>query len=978
MRKSVIIWVVLLFAASIFLPPQAYAQAPDRMSYQAVIRDAENHLVTDQSVGMQISILRGSVNGTALYVETHTPTTNANGLVSIEIGAGTMVSGDFATLDWSAGPYFIKTETDPEGGTDYTITGVSQLVSVPYALHAKTAETVSENDPVYRSSVASGITNIDTTYWNNKLDSYQETDPNVPSYVKNIRPDHLAQWNAAHSWGDHSKEGYLTTYTESQILRISNDTIYLTGGSFVKLPPGFSGSYNDLSDVPKNMDTDATDDFDGQYSSLTGTPTRVSSFDNDAGYLTQNTETDPLFTAWDKTTGISITKDQIRDLGTYVDTETDPVFGTSVASGITSYDTTNWNNKLDSYTETDPSFTTWNKSTGILITESQISDLNHFTNADENDPVFSNWNKSTGISITENQISDLGSYIDTETDPVFGTSVASGITPSDTTCWNNKLDSYTETDPAFTAWDKSTGISITESQISDLNHFTNADETDPAYHSSPASGITSGDIVYWNNKMDSYMETDPVFTLWNKSTGISITESQISDLDHFTNADETDPVFSNWNKSTGISITESQISDLDHFTNADENDPVFSNWNKSTGISITESQISDLGAYLTTETDPAVSANFDFTDAADGDLLQFNGEKWVKVTPDYISSETDPTFTSSEAANITATDITNLGNLSGVNTGDQDLSALATKTALGDSTAQVRSEIPDVSGFLTAETDPTFTSSEAANITATDITNLGNLSGTNTGDQDLSTLATKTYVDILEEKIEKMENTNKVGGYLFDERDGNYYNTVKIGDQVWMAENLKYLPDVVGPGIGSETTPYYYVYSYDGTDVNAAKATENYTTYGVLYNWTAAMNGSASSSSNPSGVQGVCPTGWHLPSDGEWTELTDYIGGQDVAGGKLKETGTTHWISPNEGATNESGFSALPGGYRFYYSGGGFVGFYDIGYNGYWWSATEYYYSDYAWSWRLTYNSSSDYRNGNNKVFGFSVRCVRD
>jgi uncharacterized protein (TIGR02145 family) len=151
MRKSVIIWVVLLFAAVVFLPPQAYAQAPDKMSYQAVIRNAENHLVTNQTVGMQVSILRGSANGTALYVETHTPTTNANGLVSIEIGAGTIASGDFTTLDWSAGPYFIKTETDLEGGTHYTITGVSQLLSVPYALYAKTAETVTRGSyvPIY-------------------------------------------------------------------------------------------------------------------------------------------------------------------------------------------------------------------------------------------------------------------------------------------------------------------------------------------------------------------------------------------------------------------------------------------------------------------------------------------------------------------------------------------------------------------------------------------------------------------------------------------------------------------------------------------------------------------------------------------------------------------------------------------------------------------------------------------------------------
>jgi len=99
-------------------------------------------------------------------------------------------------------------------------------------------------------------------------------------------------------------------------------------------------------------------------------------------------------------------------------------------------------------------------------------------------------------------------------------------------------------------------------------------------------------------------------------------------------------------------------------------------------------------------------------------------------------TETDPIFTGSQANNIMAGDITNLGNLSGVNTGDQDLSTLATKTALGDSTAQVRSEIPDVSGFLSSESDPIFTSSQAANITAGDITKLGNLSGTNTGDQD--------------------------------------------------------------------------------------------------------------------------------------------------------------------------------------------------------------------------------------------------
>jgi len=211
-------------------------------------------------------------------------------------------------------------------------------------------------------------------------------------------------------------------------------------------------------------------------------------------------------------------------------------------------------------------------------------------------------------------------------------------------------------------------------------------------------------------------------------------------------------------------------------------------------------------------------------------------------------------------------------------------------------------------------------------------------------------------------------------GTFTDSRDGNEYNWAQIGNQVWMAENLAYLPSVNMVADGSEDAAgsYYYVYGYNGTNVTDAKATANYNTYGVLYNWPAAMNGAASSTTNPSGVQGVCPTGWHLPSDAEWTELTDYLGGTSVAGGKLKETGTTHWASPNTGATNETGFTALPGGYR-YYDGT----FNDFGYYGGWWSATEGG-ADGAWHRHMEGSYSYVLRYGYDKEVGFSVRCVRD
>jgi|GEM_PF-1133080 len=113
-----------------------FGQAPQSISYQAVIRNASDVLVTNYTIGMQVSILQGSSTGTAVYVETHTPTTNANGLATIAIGNGTVVSGTFATIDWSAGPYYIETETDPNGGINYTITGTQQFLSVPFALYS--------------------------------------------------------------------------------------------------------------------------------------------------------------------------------------------------------------------------------------------------------------------------------------------------------------------------------------------------------------------------------------------------------------------------------------------------------------------------------------------------------------------------------------------------------------------------------------------------------------------------------------------------------------------------------------------------------------------------------------------------------------------------------------------------------------------------------------------------------------------------
>ena len=188
----------------LFIGIAASAQAPEKMSYQAVIRDANGAILKNQNVGIQFSVLQTSISGTSVYQEDHKLTTNTNGLVSIYIGTGTVSSGDFSAIDWSKGPYFLQSEIDPAGGTNYVISSTTELVSVPYAVYANKAEFadsliggVNETDPLFDASVAKGVTAVDTAYWNSKLDGYTETDPLFDASVaKGVTAIDTAYWNS--------------------------------------------------------------------------------------------------------------------------------------------------------------------------------------------------------------------------------------------------------------------------------------------------------------------------------------------------------------------------------------------------------------------------------------------------------------------------------------------------------------------------------------------------------------------------------------------------------------------------------------------------------------------------------------------------------------------------------------------------------------------------------------------------------------
>ncbi|MBU6219730.1 MAG: hypothetical protein KGQ50_03685 [Bacteroidetes bacterium] len=312
-----------------------FGQAPNLISYQAIIRNSNNELVANVSVGMRISILRGSEADVLLYQEEHSVKTNLNGLVFLKIGSGIRLFGTMTGIDWSKGPFYVKSETDPTGGKNYTLVVVSQLLSVPFSIYAASAEKVTgpitELDPLFNTSISKGITAVDTSYWNKKLSSFTEKDPLFNTSIsKGITAVDTSYWNKK-----------LSSFTEKD--------------------PLFNTS------ISKGITAVDTSYWNKKLSSFT--------------------ESDPLFNA-SISKGISAIDTSYWNKKLSSFTEKDPLFNTSISKGITAVDTAYWNDKLDSYTETDPFYNasvskgitsvdtaSWNQKVGLPQTGNTPGDI---------------------------------------------------------------------------------------------------------------------------------------------------------------------------------------------------------------------------------------------------------------------------------------------------------------------------------------------------------------------------------------------------------------------------------------------------------------------------------------------------------------------------------------------------------------------------------------------------------------------------
>ncbi len=746
---------ILLFAA-ILMSFGTLAQIPAGINYQTVIRDGDGNIMPDTELSLQMTIRSGAPDGAVVYAETHEAVTNAFGLVNLVIGYGSLLSNAFADINWGSAEKYLETAIDLTGGGSYTIMGVTQFLSVPYAFHSTTTEL-----------------------------------------------------------------------------------------------------------------------FD---------------------------ESDPDFNAWDKSTGIAITENQITDLQDYL-TE-----------------------------ETDPEFNAWDKSTGIAITANQISDLQpYLTQEIDGDPGNELQTLSqAGNSVTLSQ--DGGTITVADNDNLPANELQQLSKAGNTVSLSQGGGSFTdEVDDADnnSANELNTALMLdgTTLKVTDAGSTLNADlssliddaDADPA------------------NELQTIEEQDYNVSLSQGGgsfmTGVkSYSQAAIDVMTPY----------------NGLVVFNTSTNCLNYYN--------LNNWFEACGICTpqpTQAAAGDDQAFYDETTEATLAANTPEQETGLWTIESGEGGSFADATLPETTFTGQPctayilawTISNSCGESSNLVDITffatptvaNAGNDTLILGGELSVNLNANTPEMGDGIWTI---ISGDGGILDDATNPTtlFTGQPYVEYTLQ--------------------WAISTACDTTTDEVNVTFNPWQCGLPFTDARDGQSYETVQIDEQCWMAENLAYLPEVSPSSQGNNTDPYYYVYNYQGSDVTEAKATTNYQTYGVLYNWPSSLD--------------ACPANWHLPADAEWTTLTSYLGGEGVAGGKMKETGTTHWNSPNTGATNSSGFTGLPGGAR--HTDGTFD---NLGGYGDFWSSTELSTAS-AWLRNLGYGSDSAFRYYYTKGYGYSVRCLRD
>ena len=808
MKKAFLLFIVIVWHSLTF------AQNSPGFKYQALVRDENGVVLTKQAVSLQINIMQGLPVGDAVYSETFSVTTNDYGLINLVIGQGSTLK-DFNSINWANGPYFVEILMDVHGGTNYQLFGTSELLSVPYALHAKTAEsvenlTITETDPIFSSSVVSDISDLD---------------------IKN--------WNAVFDWGNHQIAGYVTL---DGIETLTNKTltspIILSPSGILKADVGLEKVDNtadlekpisiatqgalDLKEdlINKSNNESLTENSDKLYPTQFAVKTYVDQKNNTIdlalkeeisralaaeAVLATDISTNETAIADETARAIAaetanstaIKDEQIRaeaaevaNATAILDEETralaaEAILATDISTNATAIttetaraiaaETTNATAIVNETTRataaegvltTNIAAETTRATAAEAVLATDISTNATAITTEKTRAIAAEAILATDISANETAITAETTRA-TTAEGVLTTNIATNTTAITTEktralaaeavlatdISTNETAIANETSRAIAAEAVNASVisnETTRALTAEAANATAIMNEITAREAKPANGITTTDITNWNTAygwgdhstegyLTSFSETDPIFAAWNKSTGISITESQISDLKTYELAFTKNTAFNkNFGTAAGT-VAEGNDSRIlngqtaygwgnhalaGYLKTYTETDPIFvasasygitstdiSNWNTSSGITSTD--ISNwntaygwgnhaLAGYLKTytETDPIFSA--------------WNKSTGISITESQISDlkTYELAFTKNTAFNK------NFGTAAGTVAEGNDSRILNGQTAYGWGNHATM-------GYLTSlsETDPTYTASAAAGITSTNITN---------------------------------------------------------------------------------------------------------------------------------------------------------------------------------------------------------------------------------------------------------------
>lgn len=888
---------ILTVLAVLFYTATTWAQTPQKMSYQAVIRDNTKNIISNHTVGMKISILQGSATGATVYSETQKPATNVYGLVSIQIGGG----DGFNEINWANGPYFIKTEIDPLGGIAYSITGTSQLLSIPYALMAKTA---------IRS-----LNDLDTSATN-----------------------------------------------ELQIIKLSNDTLYLDRGGFIYL-----GAYNDNNAVKliKNKISSDSLYFESKIN---------------------NEKTERLV------------KDD--NLDQKIMSDSNYLKGLIIANEI------HLANEIDSRIALDQSLKTKQVYDSTYLKGLIDTETTNRTNSD-------NSIQTIICNLKAKQISDSSMF----STALAGTNANLASETSSRIAFDQSLKTKVVADSSYLKGQINTTnivLSITNNNLATAN--ANLATTNTNLSTETTSRITSDNTLQTNiNSFKTKVVADSLYLKGqiNSTNSNLITEtiSRIAADNGIKAKVVSDSAFlksqinsTNTNLSNEINtrITNDQglktkiIADSTYLKGLINNKQAI--LHPGSGITINSANvIKAIDTSITNELQTISRRN---------DTIFLSNGGFVKL-PSNITNATYTHFVGEifqggiivyvwKVGSVEHGLIASLTDLSAgmiwTTTGYQSITvpsaSLSPIDGLANSNAiiaQAGGGINYAAGLCRAYSAPGdgnvsdwyLPSAWELNQCYNSAFVVNNVLGAANGFQNAYYWSSTEYSNnaawlqyfgvgnttngLKSNATYRVRAVRKFATNNVNDVSGNVYDTINIGSQVWLKQNLKTtkyrngdaIPNVTGNTIWSGLTT--------GAYCDYANTPSNSTSYGRLYNWYT-VNDSRK----------ICPTGYHVPTDAEWTTLETYLGGSSAAGGKLKEIGLSHWLSPNTGATNSTGFTALPGGYR------DFDGTYSvIGSDGLWWSSTENS-STSVWYRSIDFNYSTLFKYDYYKIVGFSVRCLKD